>query len=320
MASCTPSAFSASQLGERGRRVLHDHGLGDLEAQRARVEAASRAARAATSSTRPGCWSWRAERLTLIAERRDRRRGVLPLRAIWRQASSSTQRPSGTMRPVSSASGDEVRRGAAGRAAGAPSARAPRPRRCARSAGRRPAGSAGRTRRAPTALRRSISSSRRSLRGRVHALVEDLVARLALAPWRGTSRGRRRAGCPRAVVRRAVLSAMPMLTVTNTSRPSTMNGRCELGGEPLGDRGGRARRPSTSSSRIANSSPPSRATVSSGRRQAASRWPTADEELVADAVAEAVVDDLEAVEVEEEHRELLAAPLGRGSGRGRAGP
>ena len=58
--------------------------------------------------------------------------------------------------------------------------------------------------------------------------------------------------------------------------------------------------PSTSS---VNSSPPRRATVSPARRQLSSRAGDLHQELVAGAVAEAVVHHLEAVEVEEEHRE-----------------
>jgi hypothetical protein len=52
-----------------------------------------------------------------------------------------------------------------------------------------------------------------------------------------------------------------------------------------------------------NSSPPRRATVSPGRRQVFEAARDADEQLVADHVAERVVDYLEAVEVEEEDGE-----------------
>ena len=58
---------------------------------------------------------------------------------------------------------------------------------------------------------------------------------------------------------------------------------------------------------MANSSPPRRATVSlaaAGSRQAPA---DVDEQLVAGAVAEAVVDDLEAVEVEEQHGDARPA-------------
>ena len=43
------------------------------------------------------------------------------------------------------------------------------------------------------------------------------------------------------------------------------------------------------------------------------------QQLVADRVPERVVDDLEAVEVEEEHRQPLAVPVRLGDGRASAG-
>ena len=64
----------------------------------------------------------------------------------------------------------------------------------------------------------------------------------------------------------------------------------------------RPRRP-MSSRRTANSSPPSRAAVSPGRRTSASRSDDRAQQLVAAGVAEAVVDGLEVVEVEEQDRE-----------------
>ena len=58
---------------------------------------------------------------------------------------------------------------------------------------------------------------------------------------------------------------------------------------------------------MANSSPPTRATVSVSRTQWRSRAGHHLEQLVADRMAERVVDALEAVEIEIEHRELVAA-------------
>ena len=66
--------------------------------------------------------------------------------------------------------------------------------------------------------------------------------------------------------------------------------------------------------RIANSSPPRRATMSAGRTWCWMRRATCDQELVAGAVAQRVVDQLEAVEVEEHHREA-ALRVGAGSAR-----
>ena len=58
--------------------------------------------------------------------------------------------------------------------------------------------------------------------------------------------------------------------------------------------------------RMANSSPPSRARASPGRRHDSRRRDAGDQQLVADQVAEAVVDDLESIEVEIQHRERIA--------------
>ena len=63
----------------------------------------------------------------------------------------------------------------------------------------------------------------------------------------------------------------------------------------------------TSSISTANSSPPKRATVSPGRTEAAQPLGHLDQQLVAGGVAEAVVDLLEAVEVEEQHRPTAAS-------------
>ena len=60
---------------------------------------------------------------------------------------------------------------------------------------------------------------------------------------------------------------------------------------------------------IPNSSPPKRATVSPGRRQRWSRSPTRDEERVADGVAEALVDHLEPVEVEQDQGDRVVVAL-----------
>ena len=96
---------------------------------------------------------------------------------------------------------------------------------------------------------------------------------------------------------------MPMLARTKTSFPSSANGAsnafmmrlamsmCVVSSE--------------SSSRIANSSPPSRAGVSAGRRQSRSRSPHSRSSCVAARVAERVVHGLEVVEVDEEHRDRV---------------
>ena len=132
----------------------------------------------------------------------------------------------------------------------------------------------------------------------VHARVEDGEAGLAVR----LGHVHRDVGVAHELLRIAPASralAMPMLALT------------VIGGSPMtyGTRRSRTRRsamarrgagPASSSVRIANSSPPSRATRSPSRT---SRDPLGDrdEQRVARGVAERVVDDLEVVEVDEEH-------------------
>ena len=163
-----------------------------------------------------------------------RRRPRRSQRRHRRQASSSTQRPIGTMRPRLLGERDELERGRAGPAAGAASARGPRRRRSGPLRGRRSAGSGGRT--------RSRSSGAPQVR-----LELDPVARPPPAcparrsrsgpcpsPWRGTS-PRRRCGATRPRPPRRVLTAMPMLAVRKTSLPPSVNGRPQRPRDALGD-------------------------------------------------------------------------------------
>ena len=98
---------------------------------------------------------------------------------------------------------------------------------------------------------------------------------------------------------------MPMLADVNTSRPPIENGALSASWIRHGDGVGLRRRRCSPFRRMANSSPPSRASASPGRRHDSSRRDDRDEQLVADQVAEAVVDDLEAIEIEIQHREPL---------------
>ena len=86
------------------------------------------------------------------------------------------------------------------------------------------------------------------------------------------------------------------LPATCTGRPSRSSTRCATLTAVAGT--------STSSSRITNSSPDRRATRSGSRTQACRRRRDGLEHLVAGEVAEAVVDDLEAVDVEVQQRAL----------------
>ena len=142
----------------------------------------------------------------------------------------------------------------------------------------------------------------------VHRGLEDAVAALACRAWPCTWRRRRCGGAPR---RRA-------------SRTPGRRGRCRRSraGRPAcrrprtAARGRRRIRPATSaasaessmpSRRMANSSPPKRATVSAGRTAPEEALRNLLEDRVAGRVAEAVVDGLEVVEVDEHDPDRRAA-------------
>jgi hypothetical protein len=104
---------------------------------------------------------------------------------------------------------------------------------------------------------------------------------------------------------------MPIDAETVSDRPSTSKGVARSLHELAGDDAAvaRSRKPRSA---ITNSSPPRRATRSPSRTfsRSAARW---RQELVADVVAEGVVHELEAVEVDEQHREH-GRPVGRALG------
>ena len=107
--------------------VLDEDALGDLEHQAVRDRGPTPRRALDTSSTRLSCWKCRAEMLTL------RRSGMALGKCrchsrAWRHACRSTQRPSGTMRPVSSASGMNSLREQEPALGVAPADRAPRTR------------------------------------------------------------------------------------------------------------------------------------------------------------------------------------------------
>ena len=111
---------------------------------------------------------------------------------------------------------------------------------------------------------------------------------------------------------------MPIEPATSSGRPSRATGSASV----ATTRSARARAPAASVSRVvrmANSSPPSRATRScraDGLRQAAAHL---DQQPVADRVAECVVDVLEPVEVEQQQREVPVGCAGRGQRAVRGG-
>ena len=146
----------------------------------------------------------------------------------------------------------------------------------------------------------------------VHVVLVGLEAALAAALGGvhgevGVAQELLAARCP------ACAKAMPMLTLADTSVPSIVKVRLK----ELTIRSATAMTSCSvagSSRSTANSSPPRRAAVSAARRHRWRRSVTADEQEVAGGVAEAVVDGLEVVEVEEEHREVAAAAGDPGEG------
>ena len=109
---------------------------------------------------------------------------------------------------------------------------------------------------------------------------------------------------------------MPMLALDDTGTPFRYSGSASISCSRSASMT-TSRSAFMSSTRIANSSPPSRAIRSLGRTKRPHAPGELDQQGVARAVAEAVVDQLEPVEVEEQHAETaIAVPP---HGRDRAG-
>ena len=91
------------QRSRPGLRLVHQDALGDLELEQVGRQAGLGEDRRRPASTRSGWVNWRADRLTLMTSCDP---GSVSSQArACRQAVSSTQRPIGMIRPVSSASG-----------------------------------------------------------------------------------------------------------------------------------------------------------------------------------------------------------------------
>ena len=247
--------------------VGHQHRLGDLQGQRGRVDAGVGDRRGRRRRPGPAYWNWRAERLTFI--RRPAAAGdSARQRASCAVACRSTHRPSGTIRPFASALAMKWYGPSRPRPRMLPAHQRLDPGQPLRvhlddrlvedqELARAPAPARGRPAAAPPRAptwswsgRRSRTRSGRPL-GRVHRQVG--VAEQLLG------------GCRR---RRSAV-AMPTLSVHITSRLASR----------IGSRTTASRRPasaaasagSRSAIRIANSSPPSRASMSPGRTWARSR-------------------------------------------------
>ena len=170
---------------------------------------------------------------------------------------------------------------------------------------RRPwAGSAARARRArcPRAARRAATAARACAR-RARGRRPRQRPRSSLASYSAMSARRHAAG--RCSSPCSGASAMPTLACTSMRTPAS--------GERLAQRPRPAAPPAPRASAgasagprrrsTANSSPPSRATRCRPRAPTRSRWPTSMKQQVADVVAEGVVDLLEVVQVDQQHRD-----------------
>ena len=163
------------------------------------------------------------------------------------------------------------------------------------------------------------------------ALGRHAVARVARAwPRRRPRRARGRASLARYIA----ASASRIRSSGVGVRRRRARCRCSPAGRPRRPRRGTARRtaprsarrsrarsasPATSSQRTVNSSPPKRAIVSLGRSSRAQARGDVAQQAVAGGVAEGVVDELEAVEVDEQHRHAALAPARRGAAPARGG-
>src|SRR4051812_7664527 len=111
---------------------------------------------------------------------------------------------------------------------------------------------------------------------------------------------------------RAVASAIPTDAPMNTSRPPSANGACRLCSTRWATIVA-SRVSHTSSSSSVNSSPESRATVSLGRSGGLEPVRDGREQLVAGRVPQRIVDELEAVEVEEQDRRAAFGMVAQGA-------
>ena len=105
MARRAPSSLSSLQDGQDVLAVVHQDALGHLQDQRRRAAGRSPPGPWPTSSTTSGDWSWRPDRLMLRVSGRSRGGLVRCHSAACRQASRSTQAPSGRISPLASARG-----------------------------------------------------------------------------------------------------------------------------------------------------------------------------------------------------------------------
>ena len=254
-----------------------------------------------------GSASWRGERFTFIASmpRAASRGRARPASArVCRHAVSSTHAPIGTISPVSSASGMKSAGGTSPRSGWfhRTSASNPITRPVRRVDDRLVVHDE------LVALERAVQIGAGPQRAR-----PPIRARRARTPrpgpgrrsWRGTSRRRRGAAAsptcrPPSRPRSRCSRSRTLLRSSSVIGSATASSRRRAIAEA-------ASSPARSAHSTTNSSPPKRAITLPGRSVLAEPLGDRDHELVADRVPEAVVHDLEVVEVDEQHRDRAVA-------------
>ena len=330
----TPSVLEragASSTLDAG--LVHERALGDL--QRAACAGSTpvlgddlaRPRSTRSRAGRPGA----AERLTETRSGRASGPRGAPLGGLPAGLAEHPARRAATIRPVSSATGMN-----------SPGASRPRSGCCQRTSASTPTIAAGRevddrlvVQPQLVVLERAaqlvLGAQPARSRGRASARRRARSGR-GRAPWRGTSRRRRRgAGPRRRWLARRRRRAMPIAGGHEVLAPAdARTAAARARSDALGDRDRLVRRRRARRTRITNSSPPKRATVSPVRSALVEARGERAEQLVAGVVAERVVDQLEVVEVEEQDadrrararralRERVVEPVGR-TACGWAGP
>ena len=249
-------------------------------------------------STRSGCVNWRAERLTDITSGSPLGASVAPRRRL---PAGGLEHPAAERRDQAGLLGqaDERERRDQPALGVLPADQRLEARRSGRSGGPRSAGSGRAARRARgrgggRSRGRAARASARSSTGR--------TARSARPdrPWPGPSRPRPRAAARPGVTRPGSPRAMPIEALMNHSRPLSGERRAQLGRDRLRDppRLALVRDGVEDDPELVAAEPGDGVAGAQARREP---LPDRDQQPVADGVADALVDDLEAVEVEHDH-------------------
>ena len=258
--------------------------------------------RATDLCTRSGCWNCRAERFTLTVSAGCVGCCVLPLRRPGGRPRRAPSAPSGTIRPVSSASGMKSAGGRSGRASG-----------CSQRT------SASK----PTTAPSSSGHDRLVVDAELVALDRAAQVGLQRQPLERAARSCRGRRSRTAPCRCALARYIARSASRRSSSASACAGAAQRDADADGGRTPRGRRGRTGSAarsgcgrrlgrprlvrdvleqdgELVAAEPGDRVL---GAQAAASRRATVDQQLVANRVPEAVVDDLEVVEVDEEDGE-----------------